>query len=224
MCGRFAQQRPASELAQIFDAEPLVADPGDHFNVAPTNDAMVVVQKEDRRAVTAYRWGLIPHWAKDRSIGQRMINARAETLATSSAFRDAFRKRRCLVPVDAFYEWRREGGLRIPHAIRRDDGGPLALAGLWSGWHDPETDEVVRTFTIVTTRSNDLVATIHDRMPVVVPPDAWGRWLDPALADVAELNGLLVPADPSGLVLYPVTRRVNSVRNDDPELLVPLAG
>jgi len=224
MCGRFAQQRPASELAQIFDAEPLVADPGDHFNVAPTNEAMVVVEKEGRRAVTSYRWGLIPHWAEDRSIGQRMINARAETLATSGAFRDSFRRRRCLVPVDAFYEWRREGGLRLPHAIRREDGQPLALAGLWSGWRDPETAEVVRTFTIVTTRSNELVASIHDRMPVVIPPDAWGRWLDPEAGDVAELNGLLVPAEPSGLVLYPVSRRVNNVRNDERELLEPLAG
>jgi putative SOS response-associated peptidase YedK len=222
MCGRFAQQRPASELAEIFGAEPLVTDAGDHYNVAPTNDAMVVVEKEGRRAVTAYRWGLIPHWAEDRSIGQRMINARAETLARSSAYRDSFRRRRCLVPVDAFYEWRREGNVRLPYVIRHEDGSPLALAGLWSGWRDPETEEVVRTFTIVTTGANELVASIHDRMPVIVPPERWATWLDPALADTAELNGLLVPADPEGMEAYEVSRRVNSVRNDGPELLVPI--
>lgn len=224
MCGRFAQQRPASELAEIFDADPLVSDEGGHFNVAPTNDAMVVVEKEDRRAVTAYRWGLIPHWADDRSIGQRMINARAETLATSSAFRDSFRRRRCLVPVDAFYEWRREGKLRLPYAIRRQDGAPLAIAGLWSGWRDPETEEVVRTFTIVTTRANEAVGAIHDRMPVIVPPERWDTWLDPGLEDAAELQGLFVPADPEGLEVYEISRRVNSVQNDGPDLLTPIGG
>ena len=224
MCGRFAQQRPASELAEIFDAEPLVPDEVPRFNIAPTNDAMVVVAKDERRAVTAYRWGLIPHWADSRSIGQRMINARAETVASSAAFRDSFRRRRCLVPVDAFYEWRREGSVRLPYVIRREDGAPLALAGLWSGWRDPETEEVVRTFTIVTTTANELVESIHDRMPVIVPPERWATWLDPQLEDAGELSGLLVPADPLGLEVYEVSRKVNSVRNDGPDLLTPLPG
>src|SRR3954468_18663947 len=121
MCGRFTQQRPASELAEIFGAEPLAEDPGDHYNVAPTDEAAVVVQREDRRAVTAYRWGLIPFWAKDPKIGNKMFNARAESVATAPAFRDSFLKRRCLVPVDSFYEWRREGGGKRPFSIDRKD-------------------------------------------------------------------------------------------------------
>ena len=126
-------------------------DPGGHFNVAPTDEALVVVQRDERRAVTAYRWGLIPHWATEAKVGSRMFNARAETLTASPAFREAFRRRRCLVPVDAFYEWKREGTIRQPYLVSRADGRPLALAGLWAGWHDPATDTVRRTFTIVTT-------------------------------------------------------------------------
>ena len=127
MCGRFAQQRPASELAEIFAAEPLVEDPGPRFNVAPTDEALVVVQREDRRGVTAYRWGLIPHWADSAKVGSRMFNARAETLTASPAFRDAFQRKRCLVPVECFYEWRREGD--GPPAVHDRPGGrPAARA------------------------------------------------------------------------------------------------
>ena len=129
MCGRFTQQRPASELAEIFGAEPLVDDPGGHYNVAPTDDALVVVQRDERRGLTAYRWGLIPHWATEARVGSRMINARAETITSSPAFRDAFVRKRCLVPVDSFYEWKREGTVRQPYRIVRRDGRPLALAG-----------------------------------------------------------------------------------------------
>ena len=218
MCGRFSQQRPASELAEIFAAEPLADDPGPRFNVAPTDDALVVVQRADRRAITAYRWGLIPHWAEAAKVGSRMFNARAESLTTSPAFRDAFRRKRCIVPVDGFYEWHREGTRRQPFAIARDDGRPLALAGLWSGWRDREADRVVRTFTIITTRPNDQLAHLHDRMPVVVPDDAWERWLDPGLKDPAELNGFFEPSDEIGLRVWPVSQLVNNVRNDGPEL------
>jgi putative SOS response-associated peptidase YedK len=222
MCGRFTQERPTSELAEIFEAEDLVGAPGGRYNVAPTDDAAVVVQRDDRRAVTAYRWGLIPHWAEDPKVGNRMFNARAETLATSPVFREALRKRRCLVPVDSFYEWRREGKVRQPFRVVRTDGRPLALAGLWSGWRDPDTGEVRRTFTIVTTTPNDLMRGIHDRMPVVVPPDRWERWLDPALPDPGELQGLLVPAADGVLEAYPVSRAVNTVGNDGPALIEPL--
>lgn len=223
MCGRFTQQRPTSELAEIFGAEDLADLPGERYNVAPTDEAAVVVQRSDRRrAITAYRWGLIPHWAEDPRIGGRMFNARAESLATSPAFRDAFRRRRCLVPIDSFYEWRRDGKVRRPFRIVRDDGTPFALAGLWSGWHDPETGEVRRTFTIVTTGPNALLAPIHNRMPVVLPPEAWDRWLDRDLEDPAQLKGLLVPADDAALDAYPVSRLVNDVRNQGPALIEPL--
>ncbi|HSK39003.1 MAG TPA: SOS response-associated peptidase, partial [Arenibaculum sp.] len=179
MCGRFTQQRPASELAEIFGAEPLVDDPGGHFNVAPTDEALVVVQRDERRAITAYRWGLIPHWATEAKIGSRMFNARAETLTSSPAFSRAFERRRCLVPVDSFYEWKREGTIRQPYRVTRSDGRPLVLAGLWAGWHDPATDAVRRTFSIVTCLPNRALSELHDRMPVILPDDAWSRWIDP---------------------------------------------
>ena len=219
MCGRFTQERPTSDLAEIFAAEDLADAPGGRFNVAPTDEAAVVVQRDERRAIKAYRWGLIPHWADSAKIGNRMFNARAETLTTSPAFRDAFRRRRCLVPVDSFFEWRRDGTVRQPFRIVRTDARPLALAGLWSGWQDPETDEVRRTFTIVTTTPNDLMRPIHDRMPVVLAEEAWDRWLDPALPDPGELQGLLVPAPDDDLEAYPVSRAVNNVRNDGPGLI-----
>ncbi len=222
MCGRFTQERPASELAEIFGAEPLVDDPGRHYNVAPTDDALVVVQRDDRRAVTAYRWGLIPHWAKDAKVGSRMFNARAETITTSPAFRAAFARKRCLVPVDSFYEWKREGTIRQPYRVARHDGRPLALAGLWAGWRDPAEDLVRRTFTIITTTPNEALADLHDRMPVIIGEDAWDRWLDPAPPDLSELLGLLVPDATVGLDVHPVSRAVNDVRRDGPELIVPL--
>jgi len=226
MCGRFAQQRPASELAEIFAAEPLADDLGPRYNVAPTDDALVVVQREDRRAITAYRWGLVPHWSTDLKAGSRMFNARAETITTSPAFRAAFARRRCLVPVDAFYEWKREGSVRQPYAVSRADGRPLVLAGVWAGWRDPESDPeaplIRRTFSIVTSGPNTAMAELHDRMPVVVPEAAWSRWLDPEPADRGELLALLQPTDEIALDIHAVERLVNNVRNEGPELLAPL--
>ena len=221
MCGRFTQQRPSSELAKIFDAEDLAASDGAKFNIAPTNEALVVVQREDRRAVVRYRWGLIPPWSDDPRIASRTFNARAETIATSPMFRDAFRKRRCLVPVDGFYEWRREGSKRHPMRILDPSGSPLALAGLWTGRQDPETGEWRRTFTIVTTRPNDFMASIHDRMPVIVPASGWAIWLDPAPRDPGELAALLEPREDVALDAYEVSALVNSVRNDGPALILP---
>ena len=222
MCGRFTQERPASELAEIFGAEPLVDDPGGHYNVAPTDEAMVVVQRDERRAITADRWGLIPHWATEAKVGSRMFNARAETLTASPAFSRAFQRRRCLVPVESFYEWKREGTIRQPYRVTRSDGRPLVLAGLWAGWHDPATETVRRTFTIVTTTPNQALLDLHDRMPVIVPDDAWARWLDPR-QDPGELVGLLAPNNDLAMTIYAVNRYVNDVRQDGPELIEPLA-
>jgi putative SOS response-associated peptidase YedK len=223
MCGRFTQERPASDLAEIFAAEPLVDDPGARFNVAPTDEVLVVVQREERRAITSYRWGLVPHWATDLKTGSRMFNARAETLTTSPAFRDAFRRRRCLVPVDSFYEWKREGTIRQPYRVVREDGQPLVLAGLWAGWRDPATDQVRRTFTIVTTTPNEALADLHDRMPVLVPDGTWERWLHPTAARPDELYAMLQPTDEIALRIYAVNRDVNDVRQDGPALIEPLA-
>lgn len=223
MCGRFTQQRPTSELAEIFGAQDLADDDGGHFNVAPTDEAAVVVERDERRAIARYRWGLIPHWVEDpRRMAAKTINARAETVGSTPAFRDAFRRRRCLVPVDSFYEWRREGGVRQPYRIVRSDGRPLVLAGLWSGHREPDTGEWRRTFTIVTTRANERMADLHDRMPVVLAPDAWATWLDVAGTDPGELHALLVPAEDEPLEVYPVERLVNNVRNNGPALVAPL--
>jgi len=172
MCGRFTQQRPTSELAEIFGAEDLSPDPGEHYNVAPTDEAAVVVERDMRRALTQFRWGLLPHWSKDRRSAARAINARIETVADSPTFREAFRRRRCLVPVDSFFEWRREGTRRQPFRIVRADGRPMALAGLWAGWRDPETGLVRRTFTIVTTDADGPIGDLHDRMPVALRDEA----------------------------------------------------
>ena len=222
MCGRFSQQRPASELAEIFAAEPLAEELGPRWNVAPTDEAYVVVQREDRRAVVAYRWGLIPHWADSAKVASRMFNARSESLGRSPSFADALRRKRCLVPVDGFYEWQRIGSRRQPFTIGRADARPLVLAGLWAGWRDPARDLVVRTFTIVTTRPNEQMAGLHDRMPVVLPESAWDLWLDPELVDPGELQGLFEPTDEVPLRIEPVADLVNNVRNDGPDLIRPI--
>ncbi len=151
-----------------------------------------------------------------------MFNARAETLTTSPAFREAFKRRRCLVPVDSFYEWKREGTVRQPYRVLRTDRRPLALAGLWAGWKDPATETVRRTFTIVTTTPNAALRDLHDRMPVVVEEDAWDRWLGTEAADPGELLGLLLPDERVALEIYPVVRDVNDVRRDGPALIEPL--
>ena len=233
MCGRFTQQRPASELARIFGAEPLVDDQQARYNLAPTQRALVVVEREEERRLTAYRWGLIPSWSKDPSIGNRLINARAETVAATPAFRHAFEKKRCIVPADGFYEWLRDGKLRQPFLIRRLDGQPMAFAGLWASWHDPSIEPgpdgtpppPLRSFTIVTTRSNGLIAPIHDRMPVMLPESAWSTWLaaDPEHpVDPGLLQSLLVPAPEGVRELYPGSKLVNNPRSNGPELLEPI--
>jgi putative SOS response-associated peptidase YedK len=222
MCGRFQQRRPSSELAEIFDAEDLADAPDPRFNIAPTDDASVVVQRDDRRAIVRYRWGLIPPWADDPKIASRTFNARAETVTSSPMFRDAFKKRRCLVPVDGFYEWRRAGKERTPLTIFDPEGRLLALAGLWTGRQDPESGEWKRTFTVITTRPNAFMARIHDRMPAIIEPADWELWLDPAPRDPGELLALLEPRDALALDAHAVSPLVNSVRNDGPDLLRPV--
>ena len=174
------------------------------------------------------RSGLVPSWAEDRAIGHRLINARAETVRTTPAFRSAFKQRRCLVLADGFYEWQREGRRRRPYHFRRPDTKPFAFAGLWEAWRDraePEGEpagEPLRTCALLTTRANEVVAPVHHRMPVILPPDAYGAWMDPA-TPAAAAHALLVPAPAGELVAYPVSARVNSPEHDDPSLVEPLA-
>jgi putative SOS response-associated peptidase YedK len=228
MCGRFAQPRSAEELARLYRARPAIDLPGDRFNVAPTDEVAAVVEHHGERVVDVFRWGLVPFFAANRRDAARLINARAETAETSPAYRTSFRRRRCIVPADAFYEWRRErdpasGRIRRsdPFAIRRLDGAPLAMAGLWAIWRNPETAERLYTCTILTGAPNELIAPIHDRMPIILEPQDWDAWLSEETAPI-ELRPMLLPMAADELAMYPVSHAVNNVRNDGAELLLPL--
>ncbi|MGH8977265.1 MAG: SOS response-associated peptidase, partial [Acidimicrobiia bacterium] len=197
------------------------------YNVAPTLEVPVVAVSRGKRVLDQVRWGLVPSWAKDMSIGSRQINARAESVATKAAYKRAFVKRRAIVPADGFYEWEKlEGSKRKqPWFIRRKDGEPLAFAGLWEIWHDPQVGDDaprIRTFTIITTEANDLLQPIHDRMPVVLPESEWDRWLDPEFEDVDALRHLLVPAPDADFEMWPVSNLVNKADNEGAELLEPV--
>lgn len=224
MCGRFVQQTSADELAQFFGADAVANDPGGHFNVAPTQPVMVVVDDGKRRVLTVRRWGLIPPWADSPRTGSRLINARAETVSEKPAFRAAFRHQRCIIPADAFYEWQQTPTGKIPHLIARQDGKPLALAGLWSSWTDSRSGETIQSCAIITTTANAVMAPIHDRMPVILPENVQDLWLDPKTTDVNLLQALLQPCPAEILKTYPVSRRVNNVRHDAADLLAPATG
>jgi putative SOS response-associated peptidase YedK len=221
MCGRITQNLTSEEIAELFGADDEVQSPGNRFNVAPTQNILAVVERDEHRFVTTYRWGLIPPWAENAKIGVQMINARSETVADKPSFRTPFRKNRCIIPANAFYEWQRAGTTKVPHAIVRQDKRPLALAGLWTSWRDPATEEKVRSCTIITTTANQTLSSIHDRMPVILPDEVWDEWLDPANSDVPALQSLLVPSANDVVRAYRVSTLVNNVRNDSPELLVP---
>jgi len=222
MCGRFVSSSAPDEIARYFDADETSEQALEHqpnFNTAPTTDVFVVYQDGATRRLDAFHWGLVPRWAKDLSIGNRMINARAETVASKPSFRSAFAKRRCIVPVDGFYEWKAPPPgekKKQPYFIHRPDGEPYAFAGLWEQWKGPDRDgsEVtVRSTTIITCGANDAMSAIHDRMPVILPPSEWATWLAPEVADTDLLGKFLVPA-PDGLItMHPVSTDVNSVRN-----------
>ncbi len=218
------QQTSPSEVARIFHAELSEDEPvPPRFNCAPTDPLTVVLEREDGRVVERHRWGLIPHWAADPSRGSRMINARAETVATSPAFRGALRRRRCIVPSDGFYEWERRGSTRQPWLIRRADREPMAMAGLWSLWRDPGSDLWISTCAVITTVANTVVAPLHERMPVLLPKDAWDAWVDPGGSSAELLRELMVPAGDDVLERHPVSQRVNDVRNEGPGLIEPEA-
>jgi putative SOS response-associated peptidase YedK len=230
MCGRMTQQVSPSEVARIFDAElrdgerATLEDLGPRYNVAPTQPITVVVQRDDGRFVEAHRWGLVPPWSESAtgSAASRLINARAESVARSPAFRASFLRRRCLVPADGFYEWQRKAGRRKPqpYLIARRDGRPLAMAGLWAPWRDPASGGWLLTAAVVTTRANATVAPLHDRMPVLLPADTWPFWLDQQLSEADFLADLLQPAPDDLLGLRPVSRRLNSPHKEGADLLV----
>jgi putative SOS response-associated peptidase YedK len=218
MCGRYALYTPAEAMVRLFGLSS-AADIEPRYNVAPTQPVAVVrADPSNRRRLDLLRWGLVPFWASDLAIGNRMINARGETVAEKPAFRQAYRKRRCLIPADGFYEWQKTSTGKQPWFISPERGGPLAFAGLWERWDDRGRAEPVETCTIITTAANAALAPVHDRMPVILPEQAWTLWLDSA-TDAPALADLLAPAPEDLLSRRPVSRRVNTPANDGPELL-----
>lgn len=232
MCGRFVSSSTPDELAAYFGVDQVaeaVAEPVPaNFNVAPTQDVLAVIDHDGERHLDAFFWGLIPSWAKEAKIGSRMINARAETLADKNAYKPSFKKRRCIIPADGFYEWQKLDDTSAPKKkvrkqpmfMRSVDGSPLAFAGLWSVWRGPDKEqEPLRSVTIITTTPNDTMAPIHDRMPVILGRDDWSTWLDRDNEDLDILGRLLVPAPDDLLTTTPVSTQVNNVRNNGPELI-----
>jgi putative SOS response-associated peptidase YedK len=237
VCGRFVSTGQPDKIADYFDATADVESLGENYNVAPTHDIYAVVGGPDGAPrVEAFHWGLIPHWAKDRKIASRMINARSETLGEKPAYKPLFRKKRCIIPMDGFYEWKaglpdgplnaKGKPLKQPMFISRLDGEPLAVAGLWSAWMDPgDPDErFLHSATIVTTSANDTMRPVHDRMPVLIPKSRWAEWLDPANDAIDELAGLFTVPDDGSLGMIPVSTDVNNVRNNRPDLIAPVDG
>ena len=214
MCGRFTLTVSARVLADLFGVEDL-PDVRPRYNIAPTQSVLMVRgTSEAQPEFGEARWGLIPGWAKDAKIGARMINARAETVADKPAFRSALRRRRCLIPSDGFYEWRKLAGGKQPYLIRFTDGSPFAFAGLWERWHDSD-GQAIDSCTIITTTPNDLVAHLHDRMPVILPSRHHSEWLGSDTFAPERLAELLQPCPASGMEAYPVSKRVNNPANDD---------
>jgi putative SOS response-associated peptidase YedK len=223
MCGRYRLSRRKQLVDEYFD---MVSDEPDwtpRYNIAPTQPIPVIRQnpKEPVRELSVMRWGLIPSWAKDASGSAGMINARSETAGTKPAFRDALKSRRCLIPADGFYEWKRDGKTKQPFCFEVGDGGLFAFAGLWERWRDPSR-QWVKSWSILTTTPNAVTSAVHDRMPVILHPDSYDLWLDPGMQNVAAISELLKPYDARLMRCYPVSTRINSVVNDDPECSAPV--
>lgn len=225
MCGRYHSILPREAMRTIFKVDGLIPDLPARYNIAPTQPIPIVRWAADGdRELAIVRWGLVPYWSPGpKEQKGEMINARAETVSTKPAFRDAFRRRRCIVPASGFYEWRPEGKGKQPYAINRRDGQPMAFAGLWERWRATVTHEVIESATIIVTDANEALVPIHDRMPVILLDEAEiETWLDPATPPDA-LKDLLRPCPADELVIYPVSRRVSSPANDDPQLIDPIS-
>lgn len=221
MCGRFTLATDPNDLRAAFPQFTFPDDLTPRYNVAPSQP-VAVVPNNSQNKVALFRWGLIPAWAKDPSIGDRMINARAESLVEKPSFRTAYRRRRCLILADGFYEWQQEPGrkTKTPMYIRLTSGKPFAFAGLWEAWRSPD-ESTILSCTIITTAPNELLEQIHNRMPVILDPEAYDLWLDPAEQSPDRLAALLKPYPSDLMMAYPVTRLVNNPESDVPECIVP---
>jgi putative SOS response-associated peptidase YedK len=220
MCGRFSITGDLDFYAEYFGVDEIRTEPlAPSWNVAPTDDVYVVAEHDNTRHIGSMRWGLVPHWAKDKKSIQ--INARAETVATTSMFRDSFSRKRCLIPSDGFYEWEPAEEGRTPHWVYRADGHPMVFAGIWASRLDEETQQWERTCSILTTEAKGVISSIHHRMPVALDPDLWDSWLDREITDTETALGLIRTIDPDEIMEHAVSKRVNTVKNNDPDLRAP---
>jgi putative SOS response-associated peptidase YedK len=217
MCGRFTLHTPAATLADIFQVPHAIQLPL-RYNIAPTQQVAVIRSENEQRSLSTLRWGLIPSWAKEAAIGSRMINARGETVAEKPSFRSAFKRQRCLIVTNGYYEWKKVGSKKQPYYIRMRDEQPFAMAGLWEQWRGPKNeplDEPMQTCTIITTSSNSMCDEIHDRMPVILDANHFDLWLDPEMQERTTLENLLQTYDSDEMMADKVSTHVNSVKNDD---------
>lgn len=218
MCGRFTLSQPAAAIASAFQLEE-IPNLEPQYNIAPTQLVPTILQTEQgKRQLQMCRWGLIPAWAKDTSMGTRLINARAETVNEKPSFRSAFRQRRCLVVADGFYEWQHQAGKKQPFYFRLQNGQPFAFAGLWERWKSPDA-EIIESCTILTTEANELLRPIHERMPVILNPDDYNLWLDPTVQTSEKLQQLLHPYPTEAMTSYAVSTKVNNPHNNTPECI-----
>ena len=220
MCGRYTLRISVDSLVEAFEIEEYPPSLKPSYNIAPTQEVAAVVEEDEKRKLEMLSWGLIPSWAKDPAIGNKMINARAETVSEKPSFRSAFKKRRCLILADGFYEWQKTDDGKQPYHIKMQDDSPFAFAGLWETW---QNGEEIRSCTIITTDANDLMNEIHHRMPVILPPEDYGMWLDLDFDEKEALTSLLKPYPADAMEAYPVSRRVNKPSNNEPSVVEPAA-
>ena len=220
MCGRYTLKTPVSVLAEQFEIEDSPSSISPSYNIAPTQQVATVLAENGKRKLEMLHWGLIPSWAKDPEVGNRMINARAETVAEKPSYRKAFQERRCLILADGFYEWQKTDNGKQPFYIRMQDESPFAFAGLWESWRNGRE---IRSCTIITTAPNELAAPIHNRMPVILDPEDYEMWLDPDFDERDPLTSLLKPYPADVMEAYPVSRRVNKPSNNEPGVIEPAA-
>jgi putative SOS response-associated peptidase YedK len=227
MCGRFARYSLSRELERYFNALPPSFEILPNYNVAPTQEIPVIVKHEDERHIKKRHWGLVPFWAKEISVGSRMINARVETVASKPAFRAAFKQRRCLIPANGFYEWQGKSGSKQPFYFHLPSGEPMAFAGLYEIWENKEAPPETGPYNscaIITTEASDSVKEVHNRMPLILKPEGYAAWLDPANKAPAIIEDLLKTMHVKDLKRYPVSRRVNRAENNSIECLEPHKG
>ena len=220
MCGRYTLRTPVETLVERFEIDEYPSSITPSYNIAPTQGVAAVIAENGKRKLDMLHWGLIPSWAKDPEVGNKMINARAETVAEKPSYRKAFKERRCLILADGFYEWQKTDSGKQPFYIRMEDESPFAFAGLWESW---QNGREIRSCTIITTSPNEVAAQVHNRMPVILPPEDYEMWLDPDFDEREPLTTLLQPFPAEAMEAYPVSRRVNKPSNNEPGVIEPAA-